>query len=285
MTDVDLSRILDLRTVVRWSTDPRAFDLLRGIQDARWAVAETPEGDLIGMVGAVPLGRIGLLCHLAVHDDYRGLGIGSRLSAWAVVYLKSRGASTVRLYATTRAEGLYRSLGFRAVAYRTKYRLKIGERGRKTTSEDAGYEVGPLVMADLPEVYGLDYWTYGGDRSSLIFATLRLHPGRSLVVRNSSGRVKGYLVRSDAGHATRIGPFAAETSTAARLLLDNALLDLEDATVEVTVPGVGSEPAHALFRERGFAGCEDRLCMEQGKPADAQPPGLTQYGTTSYLAT
>lgn len=285
MTDVDLSRILDLRTVVRWSADPRSFDLLRGIRDARWAVAETPAGDLIGMVGAVPLGRIGLLCQLAVHDDYRGFGIGSRLSAWAVAYLKSRGAKTIRLYATRRAEGLYRSLGFRAVAYRTKYRLKIGERGRETTSEDAGYEVGPLVMADLPEVYGLDRWTYGGDRSALIFATLRLHPGRGLVIRDSSGRVKGYLMRGDAGHATRIGPFVAETSTAARLLLDNTLLDLKDTTVEVTVPDIGSEPACTLFQERGFAGCEDRLCMKLGKATNVHPPGLVQYGTTSYLAT
>jgi hypothetical protein len=40
MDDVDLGRILELRSVVRWSADPKAFDLLRGMRDARWAVAE-----------------------------------------------------------------------------------------------------------------------------------------------------------------------------------------------------------------------------------------------------
>ena len=36
MTDADLDRILELRSVVRWSADPRAFDLLRGVRGARW---------------------------------------------------------------------------------------------------------------------------------------------------------------------------------------------------------------------------------------------------------
>src|ERR687894_1073779 len=102
MDDADLERILELRSIVRWSADPRAFDLLRGVRDARWAVAEAPGGDLAGMVGAVPLADIGILCHLAVRDEYRGLGLGAQLSSWAVTYLRSRGARWVRLYSTRR---------------------------------------------------------------------------------------------------------------------------------------------------------------------------------------
>ena len=124
MNEADLQRILELRSVVRWSADPRAFDLLRGVRDARWAVAETPDGALAGMVGAVPLGAVGILCHLAVHEGRRGSGLGALLSSWAVAYLRSRGAKTVRLYTTRKAEGLYRSLGFRGVTPRTVYRLE-----------------------------------------------------------------------------------------------------------------------------------------------------------------
>ena len=90
MGDVNLARILELRSIVRWSADPRAFDLLRGVRDARWAVAEASDGALAGMVGAVPFGRIGILCHLAVHDGYRRIGLGYMLSSWAVIYLRSR---------------------------------------------------------------------------------------------------------------------------------------------------------------------------------------------------
>src|ERR671914_2291387 len=122
MNDADLERVLELRSVVRWSADPAAFDLLRGVRDARWAVAEASDGSLAGMVGAVPFGRIGILCHLAVHDGYRRMGLGYRLSSWAVLYLRSRGAGVVRLYSTRRAQGLYPSLGFRPTAPRTVYR-------------------------------------------------------------------------------------------------------------------------------------------------------------------
>ncbi len=98
MLRADLERIVELRKVSYRSSDPRGFGLLHGIRGARWAVAETPKGRLTGMVGAVPLGETGFLCHLAVLPDHRGRGLGTALSSWAVSYLKNWGAETVRLY-------------------------------------------------------------------------------------------------------------------------------------------------------------------------------------------
>ena len=285
MGGLDLARILRLRAVVRWSADPNAFGLLLGMRAARWAVAEAPDGTLAGMVGAVPLGRIGILCHLAVHDDYRGLGLGTRLSSWAVLYLRSRGARVVRLYSTPRAEGLYRSLGFGPGVPRTVYRLEEAPEKRESREAADGHRVETLAFGDLPELCGLDLWSYGADRSALILATLRLHPGRGLVARDSSGRIKGYLVRSNSGRATRLGPFMASTPGVARLLLDRALGTDEASPVTVTVPGPAGSPAHALFEEFGFAGREDRLLMELASEKDARVPGLAHYGTTPYLAT
>ena len=284
MSDTDLERILELRSVVRWSADPRAFDLLRGVRDARWAVAEAPDGSLVGMVGAVPLGEIGILCHLAVHDEHRGSGLGARLSSWAVAYLKSRGARTIRLYSTRRAESLYRALGFGGATPRTVYRLE--EPGRLRVPERAdGHAIETLAFGDLPELYGVDRWSYGADRSPLIFATLRLHPGLGLVARDSSGRMSGYLIRSSSGRASRIGPFLAATPDVARLLLARALAAAGGAPVQVTVTGPAGCPAHALLEEFGFAGRADRLRMECGETAAACRAGLVHYGTTPYLAT
>jgi ribosomal protein S18 acetylase RimI-like enzyme len=285
MGDADLERILELRSIVRWSADPRAFDLLRGIRDARWAVAEEPDGDLAGMVGAVPLGDIGILCHLAVHDGYRGLGLGALLSSWAVAYLRSRGAKTVRLYSTLRAEGLYRSLGFRKVTPRTVYRLEEGHRRLRVRGQSEGHRVEALTFGDLPELYGVDRWSYGADRSALLFSILRLHPGRGLVARDSSGRIQGYLIRSSMGRATRIGPFLASTPNVSRLLLTNALSATGGAPVQVTAPGPAGCRAHALLQEFGFEGTEDRLRMELGEKTATCRRSLVQYGTTPYLAT
>ena len=285
MNDADLDRILELRSVVRWSADPRAFDLLRGVRGARWAVAETPDGALAGMVGAVPLGDIGILCHLAVHDGHRGFGLGALLSSWAVTYLKSRGAKTVRLYSTRKAEGLYRSLGFGEVAPRTVYRLGEGPRKFRVPAHIDGHRISTLTFGDLPELYGVDLWSYGADRSALILATLKLYPGQGLVARDATGRIKGYLIRSSMGRATRIGPFLASTPDVARLLLTGALRASGGAPAQVTAPGPVDRLAHSLLQEFGFQGTQDRMRMELGETKAACREGLVHYGTTPYLAT
>jgi ribosomal protein S18 acetylase RimI-like enzyme len=284
MTDTDLDRILELRSVVRWSADPRAFDLLRGVRGARWAVAEAPDGSLTGMVGAVPLGEIGILCHLAVHDGHRGSGLGALLSDWAVAYLKSRGARIVRLYSTEQAEGLYRSLGFREVAPRTVYWLEESRQVSVPGQVD-GHRVETLTFGDLPELYGVDFWSYGAERSALILATLKLHPGQGLVARDATGRIKGYLIRSSMGRATRIGPFLASTPDVARLLLTGALRATGGAPVRVTAPGPIDSHAHSLLQEFGFQGTQDRMRMDLGETEAPRLDGLVHYGTTAYLAT
>ena len=104
------------------------------------------------------------------------------------------------------------------------------------------------------------------------------------MARDSSGRVKGYLVRCYAPGTTRIGPFMASTPGVARLVLSEALKNSGGSPVEVTVTGWPGEPAHELFKEFGFLGRKDRFRMELGG-CPGQDPGLKSYGTTPYLAT
>jgi ribosomal protein S18 acetylase RimI-like enzyme len=279
----DVERVLELRSVVRWATDPRAFDLLRGVRDARWFVAEAPDGGLAGMVGAVPLGRVGILCHLAVHHEHRGLGLGRELSAWAVAYLRSRGTKTVRLYATGPAEGIYRSLGFRGLGRRTVYRLDGPAREAATKSADAR-RVETMRFGDLPELYGVDLWGHGADRSPLIFSALGLRSGRGFVAKDAAGRIEGYLILDASDHPVRLGPFAAGTTDAARRLLLHALEAAGDVPARTIATGPNGCTSHDLFRQFGFVGREDRLRMELGEEA-ADPGGLLQYATTPFMAT
>ena len=279
----DVERVLELRSVVRWATDPRAFDLLRGVRDARWFVAEAPDGGLAGMVGAVPLGAVGILCHLAVHHEHRGLGLGRDLSAWAVAYLKGRGTGTIRLYSTAPAEGLYRALGFREMARRTVYRLDGPARKAAPGSPDV-CRVDTLRFGDLPELYGVDLWGHGADRSPLIFSALGLRFGMGFVARDAAGRIEGYLILDASEHPVRIGPFSAKTADAARRLLLCVLESAGDAPVRAIATGPDGCPSHDLFREFGFVGRKDRLRMERGEEV-ADPGGLLQYATTPFMAT
>jgi ribosomal protein S18 acetylase RimI-like enzyme len=290
MSDPDLGRIQALRKTVRWSADPRAFDLLRGMREARWAIAEAEgSGAVVGMVGAVPLGEVGIFCHLAVHHRYRKLGLGAELSSWSVSYLRSQGAKVVRLDSTHQAKSLYGSLGFEPVSRRTVYRLDGGvlaARLRSNRSLDVrsrGLRVTSLLFGDLPELYGVDRWSFGGDRSALILATLKLHPGWGLVARDTSGRVKGYLVRTTYGATVRIGPFMASAPDVARVLLAYALQTDGGRSVEISVSSQAQSPVHGVLRESGFVGWWDRLRMELGEAP--REKGLEAYGTTPYLAT
>lgn len=292
MSEADLESILDLRSVVRWAADPDAFGLLRGMREARWAVAEAGGAGIVGMVGAVPLGPVGVLCHLAVHGAYRRGGLGERLTRWAVTYLRSRGAGVIRLDSTGEAEKLYRGLGFESTLRRTVYRIESIEdvSRRRERGEAGGYRVSTLSMGDLPEVYGLDRWSFGGDRSALILAAIRLHPGRGLVALDGSGRIKGYLVRSAAGGETRLGPFLAEDDRAAGALLGPALGSIREAgggPVEITSAARPGGPEHGLLESFGFTGVPDRLRMELavGRRPRLEGGVVPEYGTTPYLAT
>ena len=273
----DLVGVLKLRNLVPWCTPPEAFEvLLESIPSARWAVAKTPDGALVGMVGAVSLGKIGILCQLAVHPAHRGRGLGTRLTRWAVSRLRSQGVEVVRLESTPEAERLYEASGFRGVGRRTLYRR--GARHESLLAVDEKYRVVPLQARDLPELYVADRWSFGGDRSALLATILERHPGSGLVARDAAGRMAGYLLRS----GSRLGPWMASTPEAARALLGHVLCQAEGYMM-LEVMTAGSGPVHELLLELGFTGVPDRLRMELG--ACSEVVGFETYGLSPYLVT
>lgn len=288
MLRADREHITELKDISCRSSDPRGFGLLHSVRGARWAVAETPKGRLVGMVGAIPLGETGVLCHLAVLPEHRGRGLGTALSFWAVSYLKNWGAETVRLYSTARTEGLYLSLGFEPVARRSVFRLDPASRalvrGREGERAADGHRVSWLSLGDLPELCGLDRRSRGADRAALILSTLKTYPGPCLVARDGFDRINGYLLSSVADNAARVGPFAAATPAVASALLSRSFPAMAPTSpIEVVVPDPTNGPARNVLQEFGFRERKDRLLMELGDPSTSE--GIDQYGTTPYLAT
>jgi ribosomal protein S18 acetylase RimI-like enzyme len=281
MGNADLAGVLELRNMVRWCTSPEAFGLLsESLPSARWAVAAAPDGALadgalVGMVGAVSLGKIGILCHLAVHPAHRGQGLGTRLTRWAVSRLHSQWAEVVRLESTSEAEKLYEALGFRGVGRRILYRR--GAKLKRLLAVGEGYRVSPLEAGDLPELYSADRWSFGGDRSALLAAIFQRHSGSGLLARDVRGQLAGYLFRS----GDRLGPWKASTPEAARALLRQVLVQREGHGIEVMTPGSG--PVHELLLELGFTGVPDRLRMELGTCSEVV--GFETYGLSPYLVT
>jgi ribosomal protein S18 acetylase RimI-like enzyme len=276
MTEQDLEGVAELRHLVPWRTNPEAFGILRkSLRSARWAVAEASPDVLVGMVGAVPLGKTGILCHLGVHPTYRGRGLGTGLASWAISYLRSHGTRVVRLESTPEAKGIYEALGFRSVGRRVLYHREAG--ARALPAVDRAYTIAPVRPGDLPELYGIDRRSFGGDRSTLLRAILRRHEGAGLVARDARGRMVGYLLKC----GTHLGPWISSTPRVAKALVIHALARGERKSTGVVSPEDG--PAHELLERLGFDGVPDRTRMVLG--ASLEPDNPRTYGLSPYLVT
>ncbi len=122
-----------------WSRE--AF--LREVTDnvaARYLVAEN-EGEIVGFAGAWVILDESHITNIAVRSDYRGQGIGKRLTQELLQYLSNLGAAyaTLEVRRTNAvAQSLYKGLGF----------LKLGV--RKGYYEDNGEDALLMVCAAMP---------------------------------------------------------------------------------------------------------------------------------------
>ncbi|HWI71690.1 MAG TPA: GNAT family N-acetyltransferase [Baekduia sp.] len=130
-----------LASAIRPASDrevPLAVDVLRragfGTQVARLLeyprrsphgailVAEGPGGAVVGVACCAAFATSGWIGALGVAPEARRRGLGTALTEAAVRWLRSRGSSTVLLYATEAGRPVYERLGFvaeeRAVAWR-----------------------------------------------------------------------------------------------------------------------------------------------------------------------
>jgi hypothetical protein len=53
-------------------------------------------------------------------------------------------------------------LGFRPTELRTVYRLEEAPRRARAREEADEHRIETLSFGDLPELYGVDHWSYGG---------------------------------------------------------------------------------------------------------------------------
>jgi hypothetical protein len=98
---------------------------------------------------------------------------------------------------------------------------------------------------------------------------------QSFVVLNQG--MAGFLLSS----GTRLGPWTASTTEAARALLIRELARGKRGRTEVMAPENGQ--SHRLLAGLGFTGAPDRLRMELG--TSSRVAGFETYGLSPYLLT
>lgn len=141
MVDVDGVAAVEAATFpTPWSRDAFASEMKNVA--ARYLVAEK-DGVIIGYAGAWIIIDESHITNIAVLSDYRGKGIGRRLTEGLMQYLSNLGAAYATLEVRKSnevAQNLYKSLGF----------LKLGV--RKRYYEDNGEDALIMVCDHMPEV-------------------------------------------------------------------------------------------------------------------------------------
>ena len=142
MTDADVDGVAAVEAATfptPWSRDAFASEMKNVA--ARYLVAEQ-DGRVIGYAGAWVILDESHITNIAVLSDFRGQGIGRRLTQGLMQYLSNLGA----VYATLEvrksnevAQNLYKSLGF----------IKLGV--RKRYYEDNGEDALIMVCDHMPE--------------------------------------------------------------------------------------------------------------------------------------
>ncbi len=105
-----------------WSRESFRQELTRNAA-ARYLVAEA-HGQIAGYAGAWIILDESHITNIAVHPDFRGKGIGRRLTEELLQVLSNLGAGYATLevrVSNLRAQQLYRSLGFVSVGRRKRY--------------------------------------------------------------------------------------------------------------------------------------------------------------------
>ena len=128
--DVDGVHAIEEATFAKpWSRQSFYEEMTRNVC-ARYLVAETESGEIIGFAGVWIVMDEGHITNIAVRQDWRGQGIGKRLTAALMQYASNLGVSYMTLEvrrSNETAQHIYYSLGFQQVGVRKRYYEDNGE--------------------------------------------------------------------------------------------------------------------------------------------------------------
>lgn len=131
MTSYDIPEVMEIEKLsfaTPWSEDSFRNEIETNLS-ARYIVAKM-DGVVIGYAGVWIILDEGHITNIAVHPDYRGMGVGSKIVEALVRTSKREGATALTLEVrktNTVAQNLYRRYGFEPVGIRPKYYGDNGE--------------------------------------------------------------------------------------------------------------------------------------------------------------
>ena len=171
-----------------------------------------------------PGSRFAWVSMVLVRQEFRRLGLATRLLREALAYLREQGLPAV-LDATPAGHDVYAREGFRDSWGFARYR-RAARPAPPLLRPPAGITLRPLHYGHWPALQALYAPAFGADRTPLLRALAQRRPQAALVAAAADGRLCGHVFARDGREAGQIGPLLAADDTVALALLQAALSSL-----------------------------------------------------------
>lgn len=163
------------------------------------AVINNETAEMIGITLAASFGPIGVIGHVIVRPNYRGMGIGEELMNEAMRILEFQGCKTIKLDAVEKAKTLYERVGFIFELNSLRFKINIENSSiledliTKTKKYDQRFPVINCKEDDLVKIIDADKEFFGGNREKLLFTLFEDFPEFSFITRDKDDSLAGYL--------------------------------------------------------------------------------------------
>lgn len=145
-----------------WKFDYEAFVKCFIADDFFHAFVIIQDEQVVGTGNVILKEKVGWLANIIVAGDYRGKGLGYKMTKFLVDFLNDRGCETQLLIATELGAAVYKKLGFRNITEYLCFDSEVALDFKYTKS------IRELKNSDLESVYQLDSDANGENRTHLI---------------------------------------------------------------------------------------------------------------------
>lgn len=264
MTPRDISAGLSLCRASGWNQTQRDWERFLAAAPRGALVAEE-DGRVIGTVTTMPYGPFTWISMVLVDPAARGRGVGTLLLERGLALVPED--VTARLDATELGEPLYRTLGFVG-----EYALARWFLDRPRSAYERAPGVRPFESGDWFAIDAMDRGAFGASRHGLLERLAAEAPGYAWVLERRSD-LRGYLFGRHGHNREQLGPLIADSSEAARALVETCLAQHVDRRFFIDVPDDQHAWKHVLS-DLGFLVERSFLRMRRGGSSAPGEPSL-----------
>jgi GNAT superfamily N-acetyltransferase len=204
------------------------------------------EGQLAGTATTTTYSRdLAWIGMVLVDPDMRRRGVGTALLRHCIDHLLQTGVTCIKLDATPMGKSVYGPLGFVDEWDLSRWgNMQVAADPRQAALIDA--DVLPLSRAEIDGVSTIDSDGFGVSRDRML--SMLAAQSEVRVIRDATGRVRGYGMLRPGAHAYYLGPIVADDVASGTALAETLLNEIPQRPVYWDIPD--ANPAAIRIAQR-----------------------------------